>query len=181
MAKQNAVENAIRKVANNKLAGKYNLTQYKEGGSRFEEKKKAMLHKQICEEIVAFADSHKNIPLYFILSVGVSKGAYKMSEFEKGYKRFNAEEVEAVHQMGMAYNAYNGLANKKMSDVTIRLIMRYYEKKSNDMETFTNDLNKSKVLGKLCGSREMEYAELCKNLNIPIKEKEENNAIADAA
>ena len=181
MAKQNAVENAIRKVANNKLAGKYNLAQYKEGGSRFEEKKKAMLHKQICEEIVAFADSHKNIPFYFILSVGVSKGAYKMSEFEKGYKRFNAEEVEAVHKMGMAYNAYNGLANKKMSDVTIRLIMRYYEKKSNDMETFTNDLNKSKVLGKLCGSREMEYAELCKNLNIPIKEKEENNAIADAA
>lgn len=181
MAKQNAVENAIRKVANNKLAGKYNLAQYKEGGSRFEEKKKAMLHKQICEEIVAFADSHKNIPFYFILSVGVSKGAYKMSEFEKGYKRFNAEEVEAVHQMGMAYNAYNGLANKKMSDVTIRLIMRYYEKKSNDMETFTNDLNKSKVLGKLCGSREMEYAELCKNLNIPIKEKEENNAITDAA
>jgi len=181
MAKQNAIENAIRKVANNKLAGKYNLAQYKEGGSRFEEKKKAMLHKQICEEIVAFADSHKNIPLYFILSVGVSKGAYKMSEFEKGYKRFDAEEVEAVHQMGMAYNAYNGLANKKMSDVTIRLIMRYYEKKSNDMETFTNDLNKSKVLGKLCGSREMEYAELCKNLNIPIKEKEENNAIADAA
>jgi hypothetical protein len=181
MAKQNAVENAIRKVANNKLAGKYNLAQYKEGGSRFEEKKKAMLHKHICEEIVAFADSHKNIPFYFILSVGVSKGAYKMSEFEKGYKRFNAEEVEAVHQMGMAYNAYNGLANKKMSDVTIRLIMRYYEKKSNDMETFTNDLNKSKVLGKLCGSREMEYTELCKNLNIPIKEKEENNAIADAA
>ena len=149
MAKQNAVENAIRKVANNKLAGKYNLAQYKEGGSRFEEKKKAMLHKQICEEIVAFADSHKNIPFYFILSVGVSKGAYKMSEFEKGYKRFNAEEVEAVHQMGMAYNAYNGLANKKMSDVTIRLIMRYYEKKSNDMETFTNDLNKTKVLDKL--------------------------------
>ena len=180
MAK-NMIESAIRNVANNKLQGKFNLAQYKEGGSRHEEKVKAMLHKQICEEIVAFADNHKDIPFYFILSVGVSKGAYKMSEFEKGYKRFNAEEVEAVHQMGMVYNAYNGLANKKMSDVTIRLIMRYYEKKSNDMETFTNDLNKSKVLGKLCGSREMEYAELCKNLNIPIKEKEENNAIADAA
>ena len=51
----NKIENAIRNVANNKLAGKYNLAQYKEGGSRFEEKKKAMLHKQICEEIVTFA------------------------------------------------------------------------------------------------------------------------------
>ena len=46
MAK-NMIESAIRNVANNKLAGKYNLAQYKEGGSRFEEKKKAMLHKQI--------------------------------------------------------------------------------------------------------------------------------------
>ena len=180
MAK-NVIESAIRNVANNKLAGKYNLAQYKEGGSRFEEKKKAMLHKQICEEIVAFADNHKDIPFYFILSVGVSKGAYKMSEFEKGYKRFNAEEVEAVHKMGMAYNTYNGIGHKKMSDVTIRLIMRYYEKKSKEMETFTIDLNNSQVLGKLCGSREIDYTKLCKNLNIPIKEKEENNGLTKAA
>ena len=180
MAK-NVIESAIRNVANNKLAGKYNLAQYKEGGSRFEEKKKAMLHKQICEEIVAFADNHKDIPFYFILSVGVSKGAYKESEFNKGYKHFNAEEVEAVHKMGMAYNAYNGIGHKKMSDVTIRLIMRYYEKKSKDMETFTNDLNNSKVMGKLCGSREIDYAKLCKNLNIPIKEKEENNGLTKVA
>ena len=175
------IESAIRNIANNRLAGKYNLAQYKEGGAKHEEKVKAMLHKQVCEQIVAFADAHKDIPFYFILSVGVSKGAYKMSEFGKGYKRFNAEEVEAVYEMGMAYNAYNGLGHKKMSDVTIRLIMRYYEKKSKDMETFTNDLNNSKVLGKLCGSREMEYTKLCKNLNIPIKEKEGNNGIADAA
>ena len=177
----NKIETAIRNVANNKLAGKFNLAQYKEGGTRYAEKQSAMLHKKICEEIVAFADNHKDIPFYFILSVGVSKGAYKESEFNKGYKRFNAEEVEAVHKMGMAYNAYNGIGHKKMSDVTIRLIMRYYEKKSKDMETFVNDLNNSKVLGKLCGSREMEYTELCKNLNIPIKEKEENNGLTKAA
>lgn len=178
MAK-NVIESAIRNVANNKLSGKYNLAQYKEGGSRFEEKKKAMLHKQICEEIVAFADSHKDIPFYFILSVGVSKGAYKMSEFEKGYKRFNAEEVESVHKMGRAYNDYNAQNKKKMSDVTIRLIMRYYEKVSKDFNHFLLDLNKSKVMGKLCGSREMEYTDLCKNLNIPIKEKE--SVVSDAA
>ena len=177
----NKIETAIRNTANNKLSGKYNLAQYKEGGTRYAEKQSAMLHKKICEEIVAFADNHKAIPFYFILSVGVSKGAYKMSEFEKGYKRFNAEEVEAVHKMGMAYNTYNGIGHKKMSDVTIRLIMRYYEKKSKEMETFTNDLNNSQVLGKLCGSREIDYTKLCKNLNIPIKDKEENNGLTKAA
>ena len=180
MAK-NMIENAIRNVANNKLSGKYNLAQYKEGGSRFEEKKKAMLHKQICEEIVAFADSHKDIPFYFILSVGVSKGAYKMSEFEKGYKHFNADEVVMVAKMGRAYYDYNEQYKNKMSDVAIRLIMRYYERVSHDFERFLIDLNNSKVLGKNLGSREMKYEDLCKNLNIPIKEKTEESNLAEVA
>jgi len=169
--KENNITKAINNVANNKLNGKYNLTQYKEGGSRHEEKVRAMLHKKVCEEIVAFAAEHTDIPMYFILSVGVSKGAYKMSEFEKGYKTFKAEEVEMVAKMGRAYNDYNGLVGKKMSDVTIRLIMRYYEKVSHDFDKFLLDLNKSKVLGKMCGSREMDYKALCKNLNIPTKEE----------
>lgn len=171
MAK-NQIINAITNVANNRLNGKYNLTQYREGGSRYNEKKAAMLHKTICEQVVKFAAEHPTIPLYFILSVGISKGAYKMSEFAKGYKRFNAEEVEMVEKMGRAYNEYNGLVGKKMSDVTIRLIMRYYEKVSHDFNTFLTDLNNSKVLGKLCGSRDVKYAELCKNLNIPFNHTE---------
>ena len=176
MAK-NATEMAIRNVANNKLNGKYNLAQYKEGGSRHSEKVAAMLHKSICENIVAFADAHPFIPFYFILSVGVSKGAYKMSEFLKGYKRFDADEVEMVEKMGKAYNEYNG-QNKKMSDVTIRLIMRYYERVSHDYDRFVTDLNKSKVLGEKCGSREIPYKDLCKNLGIPYGE--ENAALAAA-
>lgn len=172
MAK-NAIEMAIRNVANNRLAGKYNLAQYREGGSKYEEKKKAVLHKSVCEEVVAFADSHKDIPFYFILSVGISKGAYKMSEFEKGYKMFKANEVEMVAKMGRAYNDYNEQYGKKMTDVTIRLIMRYFEKVSKDYDKFLLDLNNSKVLGKNCGSRHIDYADLCKNLNIPIKEKDE--------
>ena len=171
MAK-NAIETAIRNVANNKLAGKYNLAQYKEGAAKHEEKVKAMLNKKVCEEIVAFADSHKEIPFYFILSVGVAKGAYKMSEFAKGYKSFNADEVEMVAKMGKAYNDYNEQYGKKMSDVTIRLIMRYYERVSKKFDNFLADLNKSKKLGKLCGSREVDYKDLCKNLNIPVKEDE---------
>ena len=174
MAKNNMVENAIRNVANNKLANKYNLAQYKEGGARHEEKVKAMLHKKVCEEIVAFADAHKHIPFYFILQVGVSKGAFKMSEFEKGYKKFNAYKVEMVHIMGMEYNTYNGLKGKKMSDVTIRLIMRYYEKVSDNFDRFMFDLHNSKVLGKNCGSRDVKYEVLCENLNIPINKKGED-------
>lgn len=172
MAK-NAIETAIRNTAANKLNGKYNLAQYKEGGSRHAEKVAALTHKKVCEKIVEFADSHKNIPFYFILSVGVSKGAYKMTEFAKGYKTFKADEVEMVHRMGMAYNEHNGLGGKKMSDVTIRLIMRYFEKVSHDFDTFMETLTKSKVLGKLCGSREMDYKDLCKNLGIPVKEETE--------
>ena len=179
MAK-NSVETAIRNAASSKVAGKFNLPQYKkEGTAHYEERQKALLHKRICEEIVAFADSHKSIPFYFILQVGVSKGAFKMSEFEKGYKQFKAYKVEQVHMMGMEYNKYNGLEGKKMSDVTIRLVMRYYERVSNDFVTFINDLNKSEKLGKQCGVRG-NYEVLCKNLNIPVKETEDE-PMADAA
>ena len=136
MAK-NMIESAIRNVANNKLQGKYNLAQYKEG-------------------------------------------AYKMSEFEKGYKHFRGEEVEMVAKMGRAYYDYNE-QKSKMSDVAIRLIMRYYERVSHDFERFLVDLNNSKVLGKNLGSREMKYEDLCKNLNIPIKEKAEDAKLAEVA
>jgi len=177
--KKNNILNAIVNVATNRLAGKYNLTQYRDGGSKHTEKLKAITHKAICEQIVQFAKENPNIPLYFILSVGISKGAYKMSEFAKGYKRFDADKVKMVYRMGMAYNAHNGLERRKMSDVTIRLIMRYYERVSQDFDYFLIDLAKSKVLGKDCGSREMNYAVLCKNLNIPIKEEE--TKLADVA
>lgn len=177
----NKLETLIKTAAENPISKKFNLAQYQEGGTRHEEKKKALLHKNVCQQIMDFADKHKDIPLYFILSVGVSKGACKISEFEKGYKSFNAEEVFSVFKMGNEYNKYNGLEKRKMSDVTIRLIMRYYEKKSKEMDDFLTDLNNSKVLGKLCGSREMKYTDLCKNLNIPYKEKEETTPLPIAA
>lgn len=167
MAKNNITESAIRKTASEKISGKYNLAQYREGGSKYEEKVKAILHKKVCEEIVTFADSHPTIPFYFILQVGVSKGAYKMSEFAKGYKSFKADEVEMVAKMGRAYYDYNEQYKRKMSDVAIRLIMRYYERVSKDYNKFLLDLNNSKVLGKMCGAREIPYKDLCRNLNIP--------------
>lgn len=171
MAKNSIIESAIVSVATNRLAGKYNLSQYKEGAKRHQEKLNAMLHKSICEEILAFKETHKDIPMYFILSVGIAKGAYKKSEFDKGYKHFDTEKVEKVAEFGKAYNAYNGVKSIKLSDVTIRLMMRYYEQVSKEMDTFMADLNKSKVLGKEAISRG-NYISLCENLNIPIKKKE---------
>ena len=88
--KKNAVEKAVRETAASPLAVKYRLPQYKkEGTPHNEEYKKALHHKKVCEEVAAFADAHKGIPFYFIMSVGVGKGAYKTAEFEK-------EEVQRV-------------------------------------------------------------------------------------
>lgn len=172
MAK-NVIETLIHNVANNKVAGKYNLPQYKkEGTAYYEERTKALTHKAICNEVAEFAAKHPQIPMYFILSVGISKGAYKQSEFAKGYKTFNAEKVLAVHEMGTLYNTYNGIEGKKMSDVTIRLMMRFWEKKSPKIEDFKKALKKSEKLGKECGARG-NYAKLVKNLGMEYKEEEE--------
>ena len=164
------IQNLIEEVANNKLNGKYNLKQYAEGGKKHDEKVKAVNHKAACEGIVKFIkEHHKQIPLYFILAVGVSDSAYKQTTFEKGYKKFDADKVMGVYNMGMKYNEYNNIKGK-MSDVTIRLIKRFYDKVSQNLEDFVEALNKSKVLGKGAGSRETDYKVLCDNLGIPYKD-----------
>ena len=169
---KNSVETMIRECATNKLNGKYNLPQYKKEGSKCNaEYKKALLHKSVCEQMVAFADKHPNEGFCFIIACGSQKDAHKTSAFAKGYKKFDAEKVETVIRMGRAYNDYNGLKGRKMSDVTWRLITRYYDQVSHDFEDFMTDLQNSKVLGKKCGERG-DYENLCRNLNIPIAKKE---------
>ena len=165
--KMNKVERMIRECATNRLPSKYNLAQYrKEGTKQYKERERAILHKKVCEQIVEFADKHPNEGFCFLISCGAQKDAHKVSAFEKGYKRWDSEKVEMCLKMGRAYNDYNGLKGRKMSDVTWRLIMRYYDQVSHDFEQFLIDLNNSKVLGKECGSRG-NYEMLCKNLNIP--------------
>lgn len=165
------VETMIRECATNKLSGKYNLPQYKKEGSKYNaEYKKALLHKQVCEQIVEFTDNHPNLGFCFVIACGVQKDAHKTSAFAKGYKKFDAEKVETVATMGSLYNEYNGIGGRKMSDVTWRLITRYYDQVSTNVEDFIKDLNNSKVLGRKCGERG-DYEMLCKNLNIPIASK----------
>ena len=165
---KNSVETMIRECATKKLNGKYNLPQYKKEGTKaYNERVRAILHKQVCEQIVAFVETHPQLGFCFVIACGVQKDAHKTSAFLKGYKRFDAQKVETVATMGMLYNEYNGLKGKKMSDVTWRLITRYYDQVSHNVEDFIKDLNNSKVLGKECGARG-NYNALCENLNIPI-------------
>ena len=153
-----SVETMIRECATNKLNGKYNLPQYKKEGSKCNaEYKKALLHKSVCEQIVAFTDAHPQLGFCFVIACGVQKDAHKTSAFLKGYKKFDAEKVETVATMGMLYNEYNGLKGKKMSDVTWRLITRYYDQVSHGGN----------------------YNALCENLNIPIVVKGKELSDAD--
>lgn len=178
MAK-NTLVTMIENVANNKLNGKFNLPQYKkEGTAHNAEYKKALLHKSICEQVLKFAAEHKELPLYFILQVGISKGAFKVTEFEKGYKSFNAEKVLKVAEFGKLYNEHNGIGGRKMSDTTIRLVMRYVEKVSDNLDDFKESLAKSAVLGKKCGERG-DYDGLCRNLGIPTVNRHEKETAVE--
>lgn len=170
MAKEKSIETLIRECAKNRLAGKYNLAQYKEGGKRHEEKVAAITHKKVCESVVAFCATHEKVPFTFIIACGIQKDAHKIMAFNNGYKSFDADKVETVMKMGRLYNDYNGVKGK-MTDVTWRLMTRYYERKSKSLDDFLVDLNASAVLGRACGERG-DYDKLCANLALPIKQRE---------
>ena len=123
------------------------------------------VHADVCRQIVKFMQSHPSAPITFVIAVACQKDAHKTKAFEKGYKKFDAQKVEVVMQMLALYYAYNN-NQKKPSDVAWRLIMRYYENVSKDVEVFKADLAKSKKYGKKCGSRDIKYSELCENLGM---------------
>ena len=95
--KEVCVEKRIEEVANTKIGGKYNLVQYKK------EKEKMMIHKSVCQAVLAFRDKNVHMPMYAILSCGISAGAFKNEEFEKGYKHFDAEKAKTIFEMAKAY------------------------------------------------------------------------------
>ena len=183
------VFDSIKERAAMKLSGKYNLIQFKS------EKAALKTQIEICKRIVAFSEAHPEIPIYFILQVGVSKGAFQRRAFEKGYKSFDENKVLIVFALGQVYLRHNGLVKNgkvaKLSDVGIRLIMRWYEHCANKeadtadiVATFEQVCAKSAVLGKRVQVRETPYSELCKNLGIPITEREttaDPNDLAEVA
>lgn len=155
--KEKCVEKRIVDVANSKLDGKYNLVQYKK------QKAKMLAHKSICEAVVAFSKENVHIPMYVILSAGIHSNAFKNTEFEKGYKRFNADKVKAIYNMAKAYNVAMG--NDSMpSDVMYRVCMKYFKEVSSNMDDFMKSLEKAK---KMPVERGM-FKELCENVGIMV-------------
>lgn len=137
--KQNSVEKRIREVAENPINGKLNLVQYKK------EKAKAVAHKNVCEQIVNYADGNPYMPIYAILSMGVSSNAFKNEIFEKGYKTFDLAKVETTFKMARAYNEKMGIKGQP-NDVTWRMVARFYKEVSSNMSDFEKALDEAKVI-----------------------------------
>lgn len=157
MAK-NKIEELIRIEANN---------------TNVADNEKAMQHHNVCKQVIAFCEEHKSIPLYFALQVGIAKGAFKMSEFSKGYKSFDAEKVLRVYKMGLYFNKHNGLVMKngkqrKLGDVAIRLVMAFYERVNRSPITFMQYCKKMTPTGNR-NLREIPYGDLLAALQIPPK------------
>ena len=155
--KENSVEKSIREVANNPISGKLNLVQFKK------EKAKAMTHKDVCEKVINYADGNPYMPIYAILSTGVASNAFKKEAFNKGYRSFNQEKVNAVFKMAQAYNEKMNIKGQP-SDVTWRLVAKFYDKVSTNFEDFEKSLAKAKVVENAGGRGQ--YKALCENLGI---------------
>ena len=145
----------INEVANNKLNGKYNLVQYKA------QKAKALAHKTACEGAIKFSQENPTMPFYAVLSMGIAAGAFKVSEFNKGYKAFDADKAKVTFQMAKLYDEKMGI-NGRPSDVTWRLVSKFYNKVSHKVEDFEKALENASVMDGKRGH----YAELCKNLGM---------------
>lgn len=156
--KENSVESRIRLAVKTPINGRLNLVQFKK------EKEHAQKHKEICEQVVKYADAHTTIPFYIVLSMGIANGAFKNVEFEKGYKKFNPEKIDTTYKMALAYNEKMGIKGQA-SDVTWRLVGKFYREVSPSYEAFLTALSKAKVL-KDADSRSADFKKLCKNVGI---------------
>ena len=108
---------------------KYNLSQFKPQKAVFDRQK------EVCQSVLDFRTKHPEMPLYAVLSVGISAGAYKREVFSNGYKGFDSDRAEFVLEMGKWYNEYLGIKGKP-SDVTYRLITRFYNRVYKDRNVF---------------------------------------------
>ena len=155
--KTNSVENRIREVAEKPINGRLNLVQYKK------EKAKALNHKAVCEQIVKFADGNPYMPIYAILACGVAANAFKNSTFDKGYTKFNDVKASTCYKMARAYNEKMGIKGQP-NDVVWRLVARYYEKVSSNMEDFEKALAKAEVI--VDADARGNYETICTNMGV---------------
>ena len=118
-----------------------------------------MTHKAVCEAVVSFKAENKFMPMYAILAAGISAGAFKNSEFDKGYKSFDAKKAQAVYDMAVAYNRSIGKANEAPNDVVYRVCMKYYKHVSENVADFEKALAKVK---KPMGDERKDFHKICK-------------------
>ncbi len=145
----------VADYASVKLGGKLNLAQFKPV------KAKAIQHQNVCKSIEDFHANHPEMPLYAVLSCGISAGAYKHSEFHKGYKEFNAEQCETVYQMANAYNKAMNIKGKP-SDVVYRIATKFYKTVSHDIKEFEARL----AIAKQMDGKRGHFNEQCANLGM---------------
>jgi len=145
----------VIEVASNKLNGKLNLVQYKA------QKAKAVAHKNACEQAVAFANEYPLMPFYAVLAMGINSNAFKTSEFEKGYKSFDAEKAKTCYEMAKLYTEKMGIKGRP-SDITWNLVSKFYAKKSHKLSDFALALENAKPMDDARGH----FKELCENLGI---------------
>lgn len=135
MANVNVMESAEKKSLNvlvrlaavAKIPSKLNLMQFKA------DKEKCALHKRICADLVRLSDEHK-IPMSFLVYLAISKTAHKISEFNKGYTKFNEERAVAIIKMAKAFAAHNGMSTP--SDRVYHAMDTIYSKVTTDYNEF---------------------------------------------
>lgn len=118
-----------------------------------------LLHRKVCRKVLDFQATHPEMPLYAILLVGVTTGAFKRSDFMRGYRSFDYERAEFVLDMGKWYNGYLGLT-KKPSDTAYRLITRFYKTTSKSKDEFRYRVKKAYELDGKRGH----YPSLCQSI-----------------
>ena len=124
-------------------------------------KAKAMQHQQVCQSVEDFRAKHPEMPLYAVLSCGIVQGAYKHEQFHKGYNNFNGERCETVLNMAKLYNEAMGIKGKP-SDVTYRLMLKFYNTVSHDINVLRERLSTAQTMDGKRGH----FHELCANLGM---------------
>jgi len=159
--KESSVEFSIRKTAADNKA--YGLNE------NISEERKAQ-HVEVCKEIVAFLDSHEDIPTYTALAMGIAQGAPKKAEYAKGYTKFNGKKVETNYRRCLQFAKHHGVDGCKTFDMVQRVVAKFIAQFGGDPVKWAKALKASAPMGKSALARES-YDAVCKSLGIDPEQR----------